>query len=40
LLVTMDDIKSVHGINEKVSIDALVKGKEVFQETLKQLSGL
>ncbi len=39
-LVSMKDIKGVHGINEKISVDNLIKGAAVFQDTIKNMSGL
>lgn len=39
-LATTEDIKGVHGINEKVSIDNLIKGAAIFQDALNNLSGL
>lgn len=39
-LVSMEDIKGVHGVNEKVSVDNLTRGAAVFRDTLKNMSGL
>ena len=37
LEVPMDDMKSIHGIDEKLSIDSLIKGTEVYTDIIRRL---
>ena len=35
--VPMDDLRSIHGIDEKLSIDSLIKGTEVYTDIIRRL---
>jgi acetylornithine deacetylase/succinyl-diaminopimelate desuccinylase-like protein len=33
----MDDMKSVHGIDEKIRVGSMIKGTEVYKEIIRRL---
>jgi carboxypeptidase PM20D1 len=35
--VPLDDLKSIHGIDEKLSIDSLINGTEVYTDIIRRL---
>ncbi len=36
-VVPMEDMKSVHGIDEKISVKSMVKGTEVYKDIIRRL---
>jgi acetylornithine deacetylase/succinyl-diaminopimelate desuccinylase-like protein len=40
VLISMNDIKMVHGIDERISEENLVMGTEIFTEIVNSLCGL